>query len=138
MEFEEKVVINALPEDIYPFYSNVSEWSSWDPEVVSSSINGPFAPGGKGQLKPKKGPEAAIEIAEVLENKSFTVISRLPFCIVSFKHELIKKGMKTEVVHSVSFSGFLSPFWGRLLGLKIKKGLPETMKGLRLAVEKLV
>lgn len=46
MEFKEKVVVNALPEDIYPFYSKVSKWASWDPEVVSSSVNGPIFPKG--------------------------------------------------------------------------------------------
>jgi hypothetical protein len=60
MEFKEKIFINAVPEKIYPFYSNVNDWATWDPDVTSSSIDGDFVQGTKGRLKPMKGPEAKI------------------------------------------------------------------------------
>ncbi len=135
MEFKEQIVINTVPEKIYPFYSNVSDWAVWDPDVVSSSIDGKFVQGAKGRLKPANGPEAKIEFTEVTINKSFTTISRLPLCQISFKHELFGKEEQTKVTHSVKFSGLLSPLFGRLIGKQIKKVLPETMKGLKQAAE---
>ena len=135
MQFEERITINATPEKIYPFYENVSEWSSWDPDVVSSSIDGEFVRGAKGKLKPTKGPEARIEFTEVTKNRSFTTISKLPFCIMAFEHRLIPCNGKTEVVHKVSFEGLLSPVFRKLIGSGIKKGLPNTLKGLKDIVE---
>ncbi len=135
MEFKEKIVINTAPEKIYPFYSNVSDWAAWDPDVASSSIDGDFIQGAKGRLKPIKGPEAKIEFTKVTINKSFTTISRLPLCQISFEHELLGKGKQTEVTHSVKFSGFLAPLFGRLISKQIKRVLPATMKGLKKAAE---
>jgi len=135
MQFEERITINATPEKIYPFYENVSGWSSWDPDVVSSSIDGEFVRGAKGKLKPTKGPEAKIEFTEVTKNKSFTTISKLPLCIMEFEHKLIPGDGKTEVVHKVTFEGLLSPLFGRLVGSGIKRGLPNTLKGLKNIVE---
>ena len=74
MQIEERLRIKATPEQIFHFYENVSEWSSWDPDVQSSSIDGEFKAGAKGRLKPTKGPEAKIEFTEVTKNKSFTTI----------------------------------------------------------------
>ena len=135
MQIEERIEINATPEQIFTFYENVSEWSSWDPDVQSSSIDGEFKTGAKGRLKPAKGPEAKIEFTEVTKNKSFTTISKLPLCTMSCEHELVSTSEGTEVAHKVVFSGLLSPLFGRLIGNGIKQGLPATMQGLRNAVE---
>ncbi|MFT2112460.1 SRPBCC family protein [Marinomonas sp. 2405UD68-3] len=135
MQIEEKIRIKATPEQIFPFYENVSEWSSWDPDVQSSSIEGEFKAEAKGRLKPAKGPAAKIEFSEVTKNKSFTTISKLPLCTMSFVHKLVPSSEGTEVTHKVIFSGLLSPLFGRLIGTGIRKGLPATMQGLRNAVE---
>ena len=135
MQFEERITINAAPELIYPFYEKVSDWSSWDPDVLSSTIDGEFTCGAKGKLKPAKGPEATIELTEVTKNKSFTTISKLPLCKISFEHNLIPTEGKTEVVHKVIFEGLLSPVFGKLIGAGIRKGLPNTLKGLKNIVE---
>jgi carbon monoxide dehydrogenase subunit G len=135
MQIEEKIRIQATPEQIFPFYENVSTWSSWDPDVQSSSIDGDFITGAKGRLKPVKGPETKIEFTEITKNQSFTTISKLPLCTMSFVHELVPSGEATEVAHKVVFSGLLSPLFGRLIGTGIRKGLPATMQGLRNAVE---
>ncbi len=135
MQIEEKIKIQAAPEQIFPFYESVSEWSSWDPDVKSSSIDGDFKTGTKGSLKPANGPEAKIELTEVTRNKTFTATSKLPLCTMSFRHELVPISEGTEVTHKFIFSGFFSPLFGRLIGSSIKKSLPNTMLGLKNAVE---
>jgi carbon monoxide dehydrogenase subunit G len=135
MQIEEKIRIKATPEQIFPFYENVSEWASWDPDVQSSAIDGEFMAGAKGKLKPINGPKAKIKFTEVTKNKSFTVISKLPLCTMSFEHELAPSSEGTEVTHKVIFSGLFSPLFSRLIGAGIRKGLPTTMQGLKNAVE---
>lgn len=135
MQIEEKIVVKATPEQIFNLYENVSEWSSWDPDVQYSTIDGEFKVGAKGKLKPTKGPEAKIEFTEVTKNKSFTTISKLPLCTISFFHKLAPSSEGTKVTHTVVFSGLLSSLFARLIGSGIKTGLPETMQGLRNAFE---
>lgn len=135
MRFEEKIIIKSSPEKIFSAYENVSGWSIWDPEVQSSSINGKPIVGAKGKLKPTKGPEANIEITEVTKYESFTVISKLPLCTMTFEHKLTSLAKDTEVVHRVMFTGLLSPLFGRLIGSEIQKGLPSTLQGLKKTIE---
>jgi hypothetical protein len=135
MQIEESVTIKATPEQIFPYYEKVSGWSSWDPDVQSSSIDGEFKTGAKGRLKPTKGPAAKIEFTEITKNKSFTTMSKLPLCTMRFVHELVPSGEGTEVTHTVTFSGLFSPLFSRLIGTGIKNGLPATMQGLKNAVE---
>jgi hypothetical protein len=42
MKFEERILINAPIEKLFSLYTDVSGWSSWDPDVKSSSIDGQF------------------------------------------------------------------------------------------------
>ncbi|MBL4608008.1 MAG: SRPBCC family protein [Pseudomonadales bacterium] len=135
MEFENRIIINASAEDVFKLYEDVSTWSSWDPDVKSSSVSGKFETGAVGKLKPTSGPESKILFTSVITDKAFTVSSKLPLCKMTFEHELSSSKNETEVVHKVSFSGFLAPIFGRLIGKGIQKGLPNTLKGLKTAVE---
>ena len=135
MQFEEKIVIAAPPEKVYALYENVSAWSSWDPDVKTSSIEGSFSSGATGSLKPSSGPKAKIKFTEVMPNRSFTVETKLPLCVMRFEHELTLLSSGTSAKHRVTFQGMLSPFFGRIIGSKIQKRLPNTMQGLKRAAE---
>ncbi|MFM7459213.1 MAG: SRPBCC family protein [Burkholderiales bacterium] len=99
MQFEEQILISAPVEKVFALYANVAGWSSWDPDVKSSSINGAFASGANGTLEPTKGPKAKIAFIEVIPYRSFTVESKLPWCLMHFEHELSASTGKTKVVH---------------------------------------
>jgi len=136
VQFQESIEVQASPQAVFALYADVSAWSSWDPDVRSSSIAGAFVSGSTGKLKPSNGPEAKITFTEVVANQSFTVESRLPLCIMRFEHELSPTVSGTTVVHRVSFSGFLSPLFSRIIGSQIRKSLPQTMAGLKRTVER--
>lgn len=135
MQFEEKILVNAPVDKLYSLYANVSGWSTWDPDVKSSSINGQFSSGVTGTLQPSSGPKAKITFTEVVPNRSFTVESKLPLCVMRFEHEIAPLGNQVQVVHRVSFVGFLAPLFGRLIGSQIRRGLPRTLEGLKRAAE---
>lgn len=135
MQFEEQISISASAEEVFSLYADVNSWSTWDPEVKASSIDGAFVSGAIGQLQPTKGPKAKIILTEVVSNCSFTVESRLPLCIMRFEHELSNSSGDVNALHRVSFEGLLSPLFGRLIGSQIRKGLPGTLRGLKYAVE---
>ncbi len=102
IQFSEQIIINANPERIFALYEAVEQWRTWDPDVVSASISGPFVVGAVGKLKPVKGPEAKISIASVEKNRSFTVESKLPFCTMTVEHELAPSNGATQGTHRVS------------------------------------
>jgi len=135
MQFEESIEIQASSEVIFALYADVPAWATWDPDVHSSSIAGEFVSGSVGKLKPSSGPEANITFTEIIANKSFTVESKLPLCVMRFEHELFPTAVGTTAVHRVSFYGFLSPIFSRIIGNQIRKGLPQTMAGLKHAAE---
>lgn len=136
MRFEEKILIEAPAEKVFSLYADVPGWSSWDPDVTSASVSGNFTTGATGVLRPAGGPEAKITFTEVAPGRSFTVESRLPLCVMRFEHELLPMAGKTQAVHRVSFSGLLSPLFGRLAGSRIRAGLPCTLEGLKRAAER--
>ena len=135
IQFQEQVLISAPPEKVFSLYANVADWPSWDPDVKQSSIEGSFKSGVGGTLTPSKGPKAKILFAEVVQNKSFTVESKLPLCVMRFEHELVREGDQTKAVHRITFQGLLSGLFGRIIGNQIRAGLPNTLKGLKRASE---
>lgn len=135
MQFEEQIVIAAPPERVFALYENVAAWSSWDPDVKTSSIEGSFSSGASGSLQPSSGPKAKIKFTEVMPSRSFTVEAKLPLCVMRFEHELTILPSGTSAKHRVTFQGFLSPFFGRIIGSQIRKGLPNTLQGLKRAAE---
>jgi len=52
-----------------------------------------------------------------------------------FEHELSPVGNQIQALHRVSFVGFLSPLFGRLIGSQIQKGLPQKLEGLKRVAE---
>jgi len=136
MQFEEQIIIAAPVHKVFALYADVKSWASWDPEVKSASIDGSFVSGSAGILAPTKGPKAKIFFTEIIPNRSFTVESKLPFCVMRFEHEISEAtDNTTKVVHRISFNGLMSPFFGRVIGSQIRKGLPQTLQGLKHAVE---
>ena len=135
VQFEEQIVIAAQPEKIFALYANVAAWSSWDPDVKTSSIEGSFSSGASGSLQPSSGPKVRIKFTEVMPNRSFTVESKLPLCVLRFEHELTLLPSGTNAKHRVTFQGLLSPFFGRVIGSQIRKALPNAMQALKRAAE---
>ena len=136
MRFEEEIFVATDARRIFALYVDVNGWSIWDPEVRAASINGQFVAGSTGTLRPKQGPPVKITFTSVEPNRSFTVESKLFFCVMRFEHELSEGPEHTKVVHRVVFSGPLAPIFGRLIGSGIRKGLPRTLRGLKAEAER--
>ena len=135
MRFEEEIEISASPEKVFSLYQAVSAWQAWDPDVERASIDGPFVAGAVGRLKPSGAPESRIIFTDVVPDVSFSVECRLPLCSMRFEHELSRASSGTRALHRVSFLGPLAWFFGRVIGSKIRQGLPGTLRGLKTAAE---
>jgi Polyketide cyclase / dehydrase and lipid transport len=136
MQFEASTQINAPSATIFALYSNLSGWSTWDPDVKTASLAGAFVSGAKGVIVPHGGPKSEIIFTEVVKDKKFIAQCKLPLCIMRFEHELNElKGAGTQATHRVIFQGLLAPLFGRLIGSGMRKTLPNALAGLKKAAE---
>ena len=135
MQFEASTTINASAETIFALYADVAHWPSWDPDVKSASLQGRFASGAVGEVKPHGGPKSAVHFVEVVSNKSVHSECKLPLGKMRFDYELQASGGATQVTHRTTFTGPLAPLWGRLIGSGMKKSLPAALAGLKSKAE---
>lgn len=135
MKFEESIEINADAATVFDVLTNVSEWSVWDPETESASLDGDFVVGATGTIKPKGAPNTKIKLTEVTENESFTVECSLPLSKMHFIHTLSPTSNGVSFKHSLEFSGLLAPIFARLMGKSISKTLPGSVQGLKNHIE---
>jgi hypothetical protein len=121
----------ATKEQIWKFWADVSNWNIWDKEVETSELFGQFQIGSKGILKPAGGPKTKFEMTECTNFKSFTDRSVLPLCKMDFIHTITDTKDGHLITHKVIMTGFMTFLFSKVIGSKIKVGLP-------IAVEKLI
>jgi hypothetical protein len=86
--------------------------------------------GGRGKLKPVKGPWMPFTFTEVTPDVGFTDVSRLPLARLTFTHHISPTTAGSRITHGVSISGPLSPLFARVIGRTIAAGLPTAMQAL--------
>ncbi len=121
----------ATKEQIWKLWADVPNWNVWDAEVETSEIFGQFQKGTKGVLKPTGGPKTKFEMIECTIFKSFTDRSFLPLCKMDFIHTITEAKGGLEITHKVVMTGFMTFLFSKLIGNKVKVGLP-------IAVDKLI
>jgi hypothetical protein len=129
--FEVSRKTTAKKEIIWKLWTDVPNWNIWDAEVVNAELFGQFQTGTKGILKPKDGPKAKFEMIECTNLKSFTDRSFLPLCKMDFIHSMTETNDGLEITHKVEMTGFMTFLFSKVIGNKIKVGLP-------IAVDKLI
>lgn len=127
---ESSTVCSAPPAAVWALWSDVERWNVWDRDVVWSKIDGPFALGTKGSLKPAGGPRADFELTEVVSGVRFTDRTRLPLAAIDFVHEMDRVAGGTRITHRIVISRPLSPLFGLLLGRGFRKTLPQAVASL--------
>lgn len=137
MSIESSVKIARSAQHIFTIYKDVDSWAKWDPDVEAVGMDGEFAQGTSGWLKPVGAPKTITTMAQVNEPFAFIVEAKLPLCILRFEHELASQGNDTLATHRVLFTGLLAPVFSRLIGGKIRKGIGGTMQGLKQYAESL-
>lgn len=121
----------ATKDQIWKLWVDVPNWNVWDREVETSELFGQFQTGTKGILKPVGGPKTKFKMTECTQLKSFTDRSFLPLCKIDFIHTITETKDGLEITHKVVMTGLMTFLFSKVIGNKIKIGLP-------VAVEKLI
>lgn len=136
MNVEHRTVIAASPETVFRIYEDVQNWHTWDPDTKQAFLEGPFRVGSRGRITPPKGMTVPMLLTQVEPGRCFTVESKIPLFRMQFEHELVPMEGATEVIHRVTFSGFLSFALGPLLSKQLNSGLPVTLSKLKALAER--
>ncbi len=134
MIIEEHIDIAASAQAVMNCYQDVPAWPEWDPDTRAASIDGPFRSGARGRLRPTRGLAVPMRFVSVGPT-GFSVESPAPLCTMRFEHVLTPVGAGTRVTHRVSFEGLLAPFFGWIIGGRVRRGLPVTLRRLKQRVE---
>jgi uncharacterized protein YndB with AHSA1/START domain len=105
----------ASREQIWAVWSDAERWSEWNSGVRSATLDGPFAAGTKGRLRPASGPTGTIEIVELERNVLWVTVTRLPGARFRLEHR-IDDGPdgQLQVTYRGRLSGRLAPLYVRL------------------------
>lgn len=105
----------ASREQIWAVWSDAERWSEWNSGVRSASLDGPFAAGTKGRLRPASGPTGSIEIIELEPNARWVTATRLPGARFVLEHRLDDgPGGELQVTYRGQLDGRLAPLYVRL------------------------
>lgn len=135
MQIESTILIHAPAASVFALYADVANWTDWDPDVKSASINGAFASGSTGVIVPNGGPKSTVVFDQVVPNRGFHVLCKLPLYRMRFEHELVPAGQATKATHRVVFEGLLAPLFGRLIGAGMRQSQPHALQSLKRVAE---
>ncbi len=130
------IIVDATKEKVWETLIDVSNWKNWDTELKSSKLNGAFLVGAKGMLTPLKGPKLNFYISEIIPQKTYTFITKMPLGSLEIKRTLTDDNGKTLFHDDIQFTGISKHFFGLLLGGGFRKVLPEVMENFKKIAEK--
>lgn len=126
----------APPSAFFARWADMATWPDWNTDTEWVRLDGPFATGSAGVLKPKGGPKVKFVIAALVPGREFTDVSMLAGARLTFCHliEPVSGGGSTVRV-TVTLAGPLGWFWNLVLGKGLKASLQPDLDGLAAAAE---
>jgi hypothetical protein len=126
---EATVVSGAAPAAFFARWADMATWPEWNQDTEWVKLDGPFAEGVTGTLKPKGGPKVPFRV-EKLTEAEFTDVSKLAGAKLTFRHLIAESSKGTEVRVDVTLDGPLAFFWNLVLGKGIKASLQNDLDNL--------
>jgi hypothetical protein len=129
--YEHTLETQASADSIWRLWADVASWSRWDADIEWARLEGPFATGSRGRMKPRGVPAAAFTLVSVLPGVSYTVEQRVPLARLRFHHELAAADAdRTRLTHGVTIDGSLGPFYAFLFGGRMRANFPKITNDL--------
>jgi len=129
----EHTIETSAPADVvYALYADVTGWPAWDGSVELAELDGPFAAGTSGRLRPAGLETLPFTLLRVEAGRGFT--DETPFMghVLRFVHLLeAAAGGGTRITHRVEIDGPAAAE----MGPNVAGDLPEAMAALAAAAE---
>ncbi len=129
--FTEEAVITGDIDQIWAVATDVAHWADWDPHEEKSRIEGPFAPGTKGWVKPKGAPAGPFRIVAVEPKRSWTSEAGIPFGKLRGHRTYEPLGDGTvRVAEMVEVHGPFGPLFHWIWEKAMRADMPHTFAAL--------
>ena len=122
------VETTAAPSQIWHVWQDVENWKSWDHDLESGTLNGPFQRGTTGTLKFKNESELKTVLTHVEPLKMFVQEAKLFLATAVMTHCINTVNGKTHVTVQTDIRGPLAFFYFWLIGQSIRKKVPLEVK----------
>ncbi len=126
----------ASPSAFFARWADVATWPEWNTDTEWVQLDGAFAAGSTGVLKPKGGPKVKFVIESLIADREFVDVSLLAGARLTFRHlvEAAPAG-GTRVSVAVTLAGPLGWFWKLVLGKGLAASLQPDLDRLVTAAE---
>jgi uncharacterized protein YndB with AHSA1/START domain len=115
---------SASPEAVWALWANAAEWPRWNPTIAEVSLDGPFAEGTTGRLKPTNGPSSAMVLRDVRPAAGFSDVARLLGAQMRVEHEVADAPEGgSRVTERAVLHGPLARLWSLLLGRQLRRDM---------------
>lgn len=126
----------AEPAAFFARWADMATWPEWNTDTKWVRLDGPFATGTTGVLKPKGGPRVKFVIESLVPDREFVDVSLLPGARLTFRHaveSMPDAGCRVDV--TVTMAGVLGRLWGLILGSGFRTNLQPDLDRLVAMVE---
>jgi hypothetical protein len=126
----------AAPAALFERWGDMATWPEWNADTEWVRLDGPFATGSRGVLKPKGGPKVKFVIESLVPGQEFVDVSLLFGARLTFRHDvtpLPDGGCDVRV--AVTMTGPLARVWAGILGSGFRKTLQTDLDRLIALVE---
>jgi len=127
-DFSMEAKISA--EEIWKIWTDVENWKDWVGSIEYSKIEGKFENGTFITTKAVNGLKSKFWLKDVVENKSFTIQTKLPLCTMCFTHELENNNNGLKITLGIKINGILTFVFKNIIGKSVSTGLPISVKKL--------
>ncbi|HEY8728307.1 MAG TPA: SRPBCC family protein [Acidothermaceae bacterium] len=125
----------ATPESLFIRWADMATWPEWNADTEWVRLDGPFATGSRGVLKPKGGPKVKFVIKELAPGRRFVDVSLLLGARLTFDHVVTPREGGCDVQVTVTINGPLAFAWKRILGGGFRKTVQPDLDQLVALVE---
>ncbi|WP_042386938.1 SRPBCC family protein [Streptacidiphilus melanogenes] len=128
-------ISSAAPAAFFDRWADMATWPEWNADTEWVRLDGPFAAGSTGVLKPKGGPKTKFVITE-LTDRVFVDVSLLAGARLTFHHAIAPTAAGgSEVSVTVTLGGPLARLWNLILGKGIAASLDRDLAALARVAE---
>src|SRR5215469_13019325 len=100
----------SSPDEVWKIWSDTSTWAKWNPDVVSVSLDGPFADGATGEMQTRAGGNHHIRLEGVEPGRRFRLETKvLPASTFSFRCEVAPVAGGSRISQTIAMGGVLGP-----------------------------
>src|SRR4051794_7289579 len=108
---------SAGPAAFFERWADMETWPEWNTDTEWVRLDGPFAEGATGVLKPRGGPKVRFVVQRLVPDREFVDVSLLVGARLTFAHAVtLRPDGGCDVDVTVSIAGPLRRLWSRILG----------------------